>query len=85
VAASIGMKNSKETGAPSVHGCSYLDVSQVLTTFRIGCSDPEHANVIFDPVGSPERSGKDQENQAGETERKREVAGRGTDLRALAN
>src|SRR5262245_37843547 len=43
-------------------------------------SNPEHGHVIFDPVGSPERSGKDQENQADETQRKREVAARGTDL-----
>jgi len=77
------MKTRKKIGAPSVHRCSYLDVPHVLTTFRIGCSNLEHANVIFDPAGSPERSGKHQENQADETERKREVAGRGTDLRAL--
>jgi hypothetical protein len=83
VAASIRTKNSKKTGALSVHRRSYLDVPQVLTTFRIGCSNPEHGNVIFDPVGQPERSGKDQENQADETERQRKVAGRGTDLRAL--
>jgi hypothetical protein len=77
------MKTSKKLGAPSVRGCSYRDVPQVLTRFRIGCCNPEHSNVISDPVGSPERSGKDQENQADETQRKREVAGRGTDLRAL--
>jgi hypothetical protein len=57
-------------------------VPHVLTRFRIGCN-PEHGHVISDPAGSPERSGKDQENQADETQRKREVAGRGTDLRAL--
>jgi hypothetical protein len=77
------MKTSKKLGAPSVRGCSYRDVPQVLTRFRIGCSNPEHGHVIFGPAGSPERSGKDQENQADETQRKREVAGRGTDLRAL--
>jgi hypothetical protein len=58
-------------------------VLQALMRFRIGCSNPEHGHVIFGPAGSPERSGKDQENQADETQRKREVAGRGTDLRAL--
>jgi len=49
----------------------------VRTSFRIGCSNPEHGNVIFDPVGQPERSGKDQENQADETQPKREVAAPG--------
>src|SRR5262245_52350757 len=46
---------------------------------------PEHGHVIFDPAGQPERSGKDQENQADETQRKREVAGRGLTCARSAN